>query len=116
MRTLLLMLLIAFTMTATAQSDDPQFPKFGKVTEKDFQHTEYDDLGQDAVILLSEKSMYFEIYNGQLRLYNNYHFRLKALKDGFKDDDLFTVHDSGMNEYEKLLSPRCSVYPQSLPG
>ncbi|MBR3711702.1 MAG: DUF3857 domain-containing protein [Bacteroidales bacterium] len=110
MRTLLLMLLIAFTMTATAQSDDPQFPKFGKVTEKDFQHTEYDDLGQDAVILLSEKSMYFEIYNGQLRLYNNYHFRLKALKDGFKDDDLFTVHYSGMNEYEKLLTPRCSVY------
>ena len=63
------MLLIAFTMKATAQSDDPQFPKFGKVTEQDFKHTEYDDLGQDAVILLSEKSMYFEIYNGQLRLY-----------------------------------------------
>ena len=110
MKTLLLIFLIAFTTSATAQSDDPQFPKFGKVTEQDFKHTEYDDLGQDAVILANEKSMYFEIYNGQLRLYNKYHIRIKALKDGFKDDDLFTVHYSGMNEYEKVLTPRCSVY------
>ena len=113
MRTLLLILLIATTMTATAQIEDPLFPKFGKVTEKDFQHTDFDDLGCDAVVILNEKTMYFEIYNGQLRLYSNFHIRLKALKDGFTDDEIFTARYSGMNEYEKLLSPRCSVYRQN---
>ena len=113
MRTLLLILLIATTMTATAQTEDPLFPKFGKVTEKDFQHTGLDDLGCDAVVILNEKTMSFEIYNGSLRLYSNFHIRLKVLKDGFKDDEIFTARYSGMNEYEKLLTPRCAVYRQN---
>ncbi|MBQ1697278.1 MAG: DUF3857 domain-containing protein [Bacteroidales bacterium] len=113
MKTLLLILLLATTITATAQNDDPQFPKFGKVSEKDFQHTELDDLGYDAVVLLNEKTMYFEIYNSQLHLFNHYHIRLKALKDGFNDDDIFNVSFSGRYEYERLLSPRCWVYRQN---
>lgn len=110
MKRLLLFMMLALTLSATAQKDDPKFPKFGKVTEQDFQHTPIDDLGYDAVVLVNEKSMYFDVYNGQLRLYHVVHTRLKALKDGFKDDDFFTIRYSGMNEYEKLLSPRCWVY------
>ena len=113
MKTLLLFLLTVVTLTASAQKDDAAFPKFGKVTEEDFKHTEFDDLGYDAVVLVNEKSLYFDIYNGQLRLYHAHHIRLKALKDGFKDDEIFTIRYSGMNEYEKLLAPRCWVFRQN---
>lgn len=110
MKTLTLILLLLATLTASAQNDEQQFPKFGKVTEQDFQHTSQDDLGYDAVILENEKTMYFDIYTGQLRLYSVHHIRLKALKDGFNDEETFTIKYSGMNEYEKVLAPRCWVY------
>ncbi len=112
MKRLLLFMMLALTLSATAQKDDSKFPKFGKITEQDFQHTEFEDLGYDAVVLVNEKSMYFDTYNNNshLRLFNVVHTRLKALKDGFMDDDFFTIRYSGMNEYEKVLSPRCWVY------
>ncbi len=111
MRTLIILILTALALTATAQNDEQQaFQKFGKITEQDFQPTVYDDLGYDAVVISNEKKMYIDIYNGQLRIYNAYHTRLKALKDGFYDAQLFTIRYSGRYEYEKLLTPRCWVF------
>ncbi|MCR5454717.1 MAG: transglutaminase-like domain-containing protein [Bacteroidales bacterium] len=110
MKTLTLILLIVASLSVSAQNEEIQLPKFGKVTEQDFRHTPQEDLGYDAVILINEKSMYFEIYNGQLRLFNQYRLRIKALKDDFNDPAIFTIRYSGRYEYEKILSPRCWVF------
>ncbi len=110
MKTLIIILLTAFSLTAAAQKGDPDFLKFGKVSDIDFQHTDLDDMGYDAVILQNEKSMYFDRYNEDLRLYNVHHIRLKVLKDGFYDDELFTIPYSGRYEYERVIGIKCWIF------
>lgn len=113
MKTLITIILLTLTLTTAAQKDDPAFPKFGKVSEQDFKPTDLDDLGYDAVMLVNEKKMYFDVYNGQLRLYNYHHIRLRALKDGFHDDQIFTIPYSGQNDYERVIMPRCWVFSKN---
>jgi len=110
MKIILLLIIIVYSLTSSAQKSDPEFREFGKVSERDFLHTDLDDLGYDAVVLQNEKKMYFDIYNEQLRLYNVFHIRLKALKDGFKDDDIFTVNYSGRYDYEHVNMVRCWIF------
>ena len=112
MRIILLLIIITLSIASSAQKSDPEFREFGKVSERDFQHSYLDDLGYDAVVLQNEKRMYFDIYNEQLRLYNVFHIRLKALKDGFKDDDIFTVKYSGRFNYEYVHMARCWIFTQ----
>ena len=50
MRITLLLIVILLSLTSSAQKSDPEFREFGKVSERDFQHSYLDDLGYDAVI------------------------------------------------------------------
>ncbi len=99
--------MLSLASIATGQTP---FSKFGKVTPEDFRATDFDNAGYDAVILQNEKSMYFDYYQGNLRLFNKYHVRIKVLKDDFSDQDFFTVHFSGRYDYDLLLDKKCLVF------
>ncbi len=96
--------------TVSAQRNSHGFKDFGKIDKSEFQPTDFDDLGYNAVILFAEKKVYFETYNNSLRLFHRVHLRLKVLQDGFSDSDLFTITYSGLNSYERVPSWKLSVF------
>ncbi|MBQ3655266.1 MAG: transglutaminase domain-containing protein [Bacteroidales bacterium] len=111
MKRLFLFLLFALTVsTLSAQKD---VKNFGKVDGDDFKETVYDVLGYDAVTLLNYRKVYFDVYNGSLRFFNEYRLRIKALKDGVFDSETFEIPFSGRYEYEKVVSPKVIVYAQN---
>jgi len=111
MKKLLLFLFFVLTInTLLAQKD---VKNFGKVDDSDFKETVYESLGYDAVTLLNFRKVYFEVYNGSLRLFNEYRIRVKVLKDGVFSGKTFEIPFSGRYEYEKVVSPKVVVYAKN---
>lgn len=111
MKKILFFLFIAlFPCVLTAQK---YVKNFGKVDSDDFAETVYDNLGYDAVTLLKFRRSYFETYNGSLRFFSEYRFRVKVLKDGAFDGQTFEIPFSGRHEYEKVIAPKVCVYSQN---
>lgn len=102
--------MLQFPAEAAAQNT---FSNYGKVSEKDFEPTAFDQAGYEAVILINEKNMYFDQYRGDLMLFSTFHIRIKVLKDGFSDPDFFTVRYSGRHDYECCIGNKCSIYTKS---
>ena len=107
---LILIILFCFCGGLLAQSN---VKNFGKVSNDDFSETVFDDLGYDAVVLQNFRKIYFYPYNGNLRFYNEYHVRIKVLKDNLFEGKSFEIPYSGRYEYEKLLMPKGVVYSQN---
>ncbi|MCQ2252195.1 MAG: hypothetical protein MJZ61_01965 [Bacteroidales bacterium] len=112
MRKILIIFFLLISFAESMAGRDPRFQKFGKVSESDFAETVYDNLGYDAVVLQNDKYMFFDKLTDQLRLFNTYHIRIKVLKDGFCDSDLFRIEFSGRNQYERVTSTKCWIFQQ----
>jgi len=79
MRTICL-LLIAMTLTASAQTIEPNL-KWGKPTDQELQMTEYAaDKDADAVVLYHKTDVYYNFTNGDFKVTYRVNTRLKVLK------------------------------------
>ena len=108
-----LLLFLFFVLTINTLSAQKDVKNFGKVDGSDFEETVYESLGYDAVTLLNFRKVYFDVYNGSLRLFNEYRIRVKVLKDGVFNGKTFEIPFSGRYEYEKVVSPRAVVYAKN---
>ncbi|MBP5368226.1 MAG: transglutaminase domain-containing protein [Bacteroidales bacterium] len=124
MKRYLIISFLLFAFLSVSAQNDTIVKKFGDVKPEDFVPTELEKMGgYKAVILLNQRSVYFDVFHSQLpthpstsaiywdlRFVNTYHIRYKALEDNFLDENKFVIPFSGRYEYEFLPKVRAEIF------
>ena len=124
MKRYLIISFLLFAFLSVSAQNDTIVKKFGDVKPEDFVPTELEKMGgYKAVILLNQRSVYFDVFHSQLpthpstsaiywdlRFVNTYHIRYKALEDNFLDENKFVIPFSGRYEYEFVPKVRAEIF------